>query len=268
MTALDAFWPCSSCTDIGVINRGILLFALKATSWAATAFLSHDNLLRTLWELFFLQTLYQTRVSNIVLAFHSCHGIHKSLWKQVSSKIHSASFFLFIDLWASGLAIIYEPISILTFIFTNHQPYREQKKLPLINTVCRQGKKSSKMTLVIPLIKGPVRSVKTFPFEPLGTEQNQHPWVLTQMGFKNLPLEYANSLSLWGLWACHSSSAASSAPLSLSHSLSDTELSCVPKLSKFSPVFPCAAISANTVLLSALHNWGWNKWGILWAFFY
>lgn len=193
MTILNAFWPCSSYTDIGVINRGILLFALKASSWAATAFLSHDNLLQTLWELFFMQTLYQTRVSNIVLAFHSCHGIHKSLRKQVCSRIHSASFLLFIDLWASGLTTIYEPISILTFIFTNHQPYREQKKLPLINTVCRERSHQRYDFF------GPVKSVKTFPFEPLDTEQNQHPWRNTQMGFTNLPLKHANSPSLWGL---------------------------------------------------------------------
>lgn len=60
------------------ITRWILSFALKATSWAATAFLSHDSLLQKLQEFFFIKTLYQNRISNTVLAFHSCHMVHKS----------------------------------------------------------------------------------------------------------------------------------------------------------------------------------------------
>lgn len=123
--------------------------------------------------------------------------------------------------------------------------------------------------MVIYLIKGPVRSVKTFPLDPLATEQNQHPWRNTQMGFKNLPLKHLDFSTLCWPWACHSSSAASSTSLSLFHSLCDTELSCVPKLSKLSPIFTVGSdfCKIRFCLAPCMTGDGTNMTFFLWAFF-
>lgn len=146
MTILNVFWPYSSCTAIGVINRGILMFALKATFCAATAFLSHENLLQTLWEPFFIKTLYQTRVSNVVLAFHSCHGIHKSLRKQVVARFTVPPLFSLLIFWPLGSPLYTNLFQSSHLHLQTTQPTESKRNnKPLINTVFRQGKKSSKI---------------------------------------------------------------------------------------------------------------------------